>query len=756
MSFDLEKLYARLPAVYRTRDTGLAGQMGLLLNESEETELQNLLALGSKLGDEEAVRRQELLEKSRQARGPLKALLSVLAEQVAVLEEDLDQLYDDLFIETCAEWVVPYIGDLVGARGLFVFANAPFSQRAQAANTLAYRRRKGTAAVLEQLARDATAWNASVVEYFQLLATTQYMNHVRPENLSVASLRNSGTLEFINTPFDKVTRTADVRRIESRRGKYNIPNVGIFLWRIGSYPVTNAPAYKLDDHRYLFDALGKDAPLYNQPETEDQITHLAETINVPMPISRRALNRNFGTYYGVDANGEVKSILLKVNGKNVIADQASPPIASPPLAELYDQISVCDLSDLKDSSGNITGWAHRPSNSIAIDPVLGRIAFPEAAPPPAGVRVIYHYGFSAEMGGGEYGRATTFVGGLQPVVKVPSDRVTIQDALDQLTSSGGVVEIEGNDYFVETPSIIVAAGAPRGNQIELRAADERRPIIVPAGEMLVFGGDNSEVTLNGLLISGGSLHVPFKDSGGNENKLRLLRLRHCTFVPGPANAIQGVPARPASPSLFIEAPNTIVEIEQCIVGSISAVDGAIVRISNSIIDATDETGVAYADLVSSADGSPSRGAPLKVENSTIIGKVFTLMMELASNTIFLSSLKQNDSWPAPVRAERLQQGCTRFSFVPPGSQLPRLYNCQPASVEDAARVRPVFTSLRYGDAGYCQLSPRCAVEITRGADDQAEMGAFHDLYQPQREDNIRAGLDEYLRFGLEAGIFYAS
>ena len=71
-------------------------------------------------------------------------------------------------------------------------------------------------------------------------------------------------------------------------------------------------------------------------------------------------------------------------------------------------------------------------------------------------------------------------------------------------------------------------------------------------------------------------------------------------------------------------------------------------------------------------------------------------------------------------------------------------------------MRPVFTSLRYGDAGYCQLSERTAVEIRQGADDQAEMGAFHDLYQPQRKANLRARLDEYLRFGLEAGIFYAS
>ena len=36
------------------------------------------------------------------------------------------------------------------------------------------------------------------------------------------------------------------------------------------------------------------------------------------------------------------------------------------------------------------------------------------------------------------------------------------------------------------------------------------------------------------------------------------------------------------------------------------------------------------------------------------------------------------------------------------------------------------------------------------------MGAFHYLFQPQRETNLRVRLDEYLRFGLEAGIFYAT
>ncbi|MBK9014734.1 MAG: hypothetical protein IPM82_12000 [Saprospiraceae bacterium] len=103
------------------------------------------------------------------------------------------------------------------------------------ANTIAYRRRKGTAAVIEQLAHDVTGWNANVVEFFQRLATTQYMNHIRLGNLSISGLKDWKKLEYANTPFDTMAHTADVRRIEPLRGKYNIHHIGIFLWRINSY-----------------------------------------------------------------------------------------------------------------------------------------------------------------------------------------------------------------------------------------------------------------------------------------------------------------------------------------------------------------------------------------------------------------------------------------------------------------------------------------------------------------------------------------
>jgi hypothetical protein len=702
-----EKIYSLLPALYRIRDAELSRRQG-----------------GS---DDD---------------GPLRGLIAVIAEQAAVLEEDLEQLYDDQFIETCSEWVVPYIGDLVAARGLFVFKSARFSQRALVANTLSNRRRKGTAAGLEQLARDVTNWDASVVEYFQRLVTTQYMKHVRCDNHLMPELRRSAALDDLNTPFDAVARLLEVRRIASRRGKYNIPNVGVFLWRLSANRITSAPAFRVDQHRYLFDALGRTVPLFTRAVSEPDISHLATPLNVPAPITRRRLARALSDYYGAE---EPKSLHITLNGVPVPTEQ----------------VRVCNLSDPPEdadaSPPAATGWWRDPGAEYLVDPELGRLIAPASTGLADVVRVTYHYGFSAEMGSGEYARASSFSTNLEPVVTILAP-ASVQDGLNNLHGHGAVA-IDDSDYHAEALVIDAAAGG----QIELRAADRRRPVLLLDGELLVSGGDESAVTLNGLLVSAGAVRVPRFASAGRPNGLRVLKLRHCTLAPGasPEFVLPGgisVPPQPAGPRLLIEAPDVTVEIEDCIVGPIRAVDGAHVRIANSIVDAQGDSEIAFAGVseLSPPDASSEAGATLEVVNSTVIGKVHTHTMRLASNAIFRGRVRPLDTWSAPVIAERLQEGCVRYCYAPPGSRLPRLYRCQPEAPVDAARVRPVFTSLRFGDPGYGQLSLLTAVEVRTGADDQAEMGAFHDLYQPQRVSNLRTRIDEYLRFGLEAGILFAS
>jgi hypothetical protein len=692
MSFDAKRFFELLPAIYRIRDAQEGGQ--------------------------------------------LQALLSVIAGQAGVLEEDLAQLYDDQFIETCASWVVPYIGDLIGYRALHGLGPTVDSPRAEVANTIAYRRRKGTASMLQQLARDVTGWDARVVEFFQLLGWAQHMNHARLDCCYAPDLRRWETLERLNTPFDSVAHTVDVHHINAGTGLYNIPSIGIFLWRLTAYSLTNSTARKLDDRRYLFSPLGNNTTLFTHPETEAEVTSLANPINVPMPIGRWVLDEYLDKYYG-----QGKSILINVEGVDVDS-------------------RLVEASDLSDTARG--DWGHVSEGKIGIDPVLGRILFSANELPRGEVRVTYHYGFSDDIGGGEYDQSSSINTALAPVLPIAAP-ASIQAALNGVVD-GGAAEVGDSALYSETLSIQV-----NGNrQMELRAANEHRPVLVLGGEMQISGGEASEVAIIGLLISGGALRVPFAST----NKLARLRLIHCTLVPGLGLSVAGDPQSPSAPSLIVESPTVAIEIDHCIVGGLRIAQDARVRITSSIVDATDPSGIACAGPVGS-DSAP--GGSLQLVNTTLIGKVRAVAIELISDSILLARPSPDDTLAA-VYSERTQAGCVRFSSLPQDSRVPRRYRCEPdlalaqrakdlgyRSVGDlssdeqhsvALRMRPRFTSLRYGDPGYCQLSDACPIEIRQGGHDSAEMGAFHDLQQPQRETDLRVRLDEYLRFELEAGIFH--
>ena len=191
-----------------------------------------------------------------------------------------------------------------------------------------------------------------------------------------------------------------------------------------------------------------------------------------------------------------------------------------------------------------------------------------------------------------------------------------------------------------------------------------------------------------------------------------------------------------------------------------------VCVVDSILIAELDGGVRGFVLAGAIDGS-TPGPPATVERSTLFGRVRVIELVFASETIFTER----------VDVERLQRGCVRFSFIPPSSRTPRRFRCQPdlafasradelgiesglLPVAERRRIRlrvvPGFTSTRRADPGFAQLGPSCPVEIRTGSEDGSEMGAFSLLKQPQREANLRATLDEYLRFGLEAGLIFAT
>src|SRR5216684_2904216 len=104
--------------------------------------------------------------------GPLREMVNRIGAQAANVRRSIDRLWEDQSIETCDDWVIAYIGDLL-ATNLVASLDAR-GQRLDVAKTIYYRRRKGTIAILEEIAADITGWNARIVEFFRRMARTRH------------------------------------------------------------------------------------------------------------------------------------------------------------------------------------------------------------------------------------------------------------------------------------------------------------------------------------------------------------------------------------------------------------------------------------------------------------------------------------------------------------------------------------------------------------------------------------------------------
>ncbi len=757
MSLDLFNL---MPAVYRIRDIAIA-QSQPLLTPAELVELAGLQAKIPPLSLDDQLRLGELTAKAQ--RGPLQSLLLILQEQLEVLAEDLDQLYDDQFIETCAPWVIPYIGDLIGYQSVKGIAPAVDDPRAEVAETISQRRRKGTVLVMEQLARDMTAWGAHAVELFQVLGDTQYMNHLRLWNHYAPDLRCWKTGIYMETGFDRTPHKVDVRRIEPRRGRYNIPNIGIFLWSLGAYSVTGDQANisATSPECLRFSSLGMDIPLFHRAISQGQeITDHAQPFNVADRLKRRVLCDDLRKGVGAVYYGEGKSLALYLDDK---------------LLNPYE-IEVANLTGADGS------WANMPAAGsafrAAIDPELGRIALP---PAPAGtplskVKVSYHYGFNADVGGGEYERADTFLVEDEKFVfpfPDPANYPDLQGAIDfaigKLTLSGAVaVEITTSETYPQTGSLDLNINVPSGCTVELRAADGKRPTLLLDDEISITGDSSSTCALNGLLVAASAsmapgsptpaalVHVPAARPDGSDNKLEALNLTHCTLVPGWSVATDGTPRFPTAPNVVAEPSGLTVTATKSILGAIRAGEFVDVEAFDCIVDATDPTSVAIAALDGIAGvGSLTLGTaatPGEIPSGcTVVGKVHAVLLSLISNSIVWAAITAGDSWRTGLIADRKQEGCLRFSFLPAGAKTPRRYECVEQTI---AGPQPIFFALRYGRPGYMKLLTSTPDVVRRGAEDGGEMGAFHFVLAPLRETDLRVRMTEYLPVGLEFGILY--
>ncbi len=809
------------------------------------------------------------------AGGPLKEFLSVIQEQADLLQINIGQLYADLFIETCDEWVIPYIGDLVGNRPLYEVLR---TRRADVARTLYYRRRKGTVPALEELARDVTGWSVRAVPFFESLVWTQNMNH-RREAAKTAEIGSLQTMDIFGGPFEQTAHTVDIREMGQRAGWYHPKRVGFFAWRLNNYHIEAGLALREgnpNSHGFHFSPFGLRTQLFQRPEDladgllteerhvrqpirpaafftdrtpfydptvtpsvhrQDGLTFSAPVATVPMDLSTFA--QPAAGEVGIDASrglisfaaGEIPAqagvsyggekpqlaeqlaapddhifrfallnLRVRHDGAQVpIADYqymdlstwAKPPaglmgvdlglgrvsfaageepntdveyrfglgaFATAKQAQIPDDHGFllqlpANASSLRISRDGapvaafqlfcmqLGAWNRPEAQLVGIDLELGRISFPNGEEPSGEVVVSYDYGFAADLGGGPYDRLSPSK--LGETVSTDAARA-LRDPKGFHDDPGALNLRVGLDGFVAIDDALNAwraVGRPNctitildnrtynedllldltSRRLVLQAANRCRPVI---GGKIVTNGGNGQ---SALILSGLWANSEFSAEGD----LKKLIISHCTIAPDAVDAVVVAHDNGKNKS-------TEIEIERSITGPITAPPESILSISDSIIRQIKAEGVS------------------SIERATVFGTAEFHEITLISESIFTGK----------VDVTRRQSGCVRHSYLPSTSQTPRRYSCQPdlevENLPDSAkpaaeiRVMPIFTSVTYGDAGYAQLHTACPEQISAGAEDGGEMGAFQFLQQNRREANLRMRLDEYLPFGLRAGIIYVS
>jgi hypothetical protein len=486
-----DKLWNLLPAVYRTADTDRF--------ESDQ-------------------------QRQRAAPGPLRELVNRIGAQAAILRRDLDRLWENESIEVCDDWVIAYLGDLV-ATNLVASLDAR-GQRIDVAKTIYYRRRKGTVAVLEELAHDITGWDARVVEFFRRLGRTRHgldpaigvpirtgddVDRLqKAEGLrgvltrtgigGFADLRNVYGALQTGTAFDEYFHTADVRAPAGKSGWYAIPRLGVFLWRLQSFPVgpgtpvavAGCPGW------FTFDPTGRDTPLFAASRTLGTCTawRSPDAAEVAGPISQTMFDMS----------------VQAANQRDALYPQPITVFSPfPPPGEIV------------------------PLSRLLIRPERGRFkVLPAAAPDPfpAPYWASYNYGFSSAIGASPTDRRLDTV-----PIPTPAPPVAVSGGglqLAGLAASNGTVTLGDSLTYTAIADLFV------NGVLTVRAANQVRPVLRIQSDWTLTGAAG-QLALDGLLISGADVIL-----AGTFDRVTI----SCsTFDPGntPAAPVAGVMVSPPLP-----------------------------------------------------------------------------------------------------------------------------------------------------------------------------------------------------------------
>ncbi len=709
---------------------------------------------------------------------PLRALVEAWSAQVDDLEADIARLYNNLFIETCEDWAVPYIGQLIDATILPSISGTTLSGRAQVANTLRLRRRKGTLAMIEESTSNATEWTAKACEYFPKLQTTPFLNHPTAQRVRTTDIRSPLVAERLSGPFEKGGRTIDVRRIASRRGRHNLKNIGLHLWRHRAERLVAAEAHPVPGFsgRFHLHPRQQDFPLFHVPHAEASVDGLADPVHVPEPLVRWEVYHDLRRYKETLGSGEQAH------------SHYFAPRDHPPTIEIWinnvrlrpEEIMVVDLAEwdwqppnhetLSLSDGTLVNLPIR----IAIDPERGRLALPSGRRANR-LRVTHARGSLLPLGGGPYDRSAQIQSSLNgqtvnwqigvgrthsPVAGVVV--ATFEEAIDLWHhqppgTTGAIVFLENSTWIppwvrgwditipdrstllitsAQWPEHTDALGVPTGRftgeyvprdvRAILRSKNDRHLLTV-RGDAASTNRQPGNLILNGFHLCG--------DISVDATRLGMVEISDVTSDPADQLRLMGTGSSAHS--------DFRLRLIRSLLGPLSSnLRDLSIELKESLLNGNGLPAIDAGEAI------------LDINACTFLGEVHCRTVN-ASDSLFRD----------PLSAARRQSGCIRFSWLPFNAKTPRRYRCQPDLAYQRAgsatdkqfvleRVRPVFASLDWASPWYGMLSLRGPTEIARANEASNEVGVYAKVVQSLREHSLYLALDDALPVGLEAGHFY--
>jgi hypothetical protein len=653
---------------------------------------------------------------------PLTALLRAVDEQRRLLERDIDSLWDDFFIESCAEWAIPYIAELVGAP-----ADA---SRREVAYAIALRRRKGTPAALEDFVFVLTDWTARAVEGWQVTTWTQRLTGIHSRRPAALDFRNRRSARLY-TPFEHVARSVT----PSGRWTPRTATAVVWPWHLRTYRRTQAQL--LNNRRYALHPFGLDAPLYVQPRRR-RIASDADG----QPVRRRGDELDAP----VRATYEVLEALATPNGGEVTygaqwtlgADHplASPPGSTePPLLSLFSGSDPIPWDALQ--FGAVPASPPPASKKVVVDLARGRVELGSSWS--GDVRATWHRPVSGALGA-LAAEARREIGARIVVAVRPNEPEgvtvpTIEKAFKRaLTLMAGMAPDETAPVDVEirleTSDRLPAPPALTGNP-----PLKRWRIVAPTLMTPVVGGDLTidiegvEIALDGFMLDG---------------DLRLGK--HIE-----AARIDGLTMNPAGGrTLEVEDGAWALDLSarRSILAPIRAdLAAAPIRLVDCIVDGRGRA----LDPCGSGGTAPTQrdavarltrfGPVIAADGVTFVGRVRAEAID-AADSLFVDGLE----------VVQQQEGCLRHCYVGP-KEAPTAPH--PAEYRCVSEPLPKFVSESLEAGGYYALDLAKEQPLLTAASDGGEIGVYHHARRATRLRRLRDRIHEFVPLGLRPGIALA-